>query len=135
DGSFHISAVPSPPFSSLIPSSATRTRRGGATPRRAGRNQGIGAELSGRGQRSVCCSSGKSSCQGASSHAAAIRAGETGGPVVGRPRCSRISFTIFFSVTKASTTRRPPQGHTDPRSRPRQLVHLQPGIVLEPAAP
>jgi carbohydrate phosphorylase len=32
-----ISAVPSPPFSSLIPSSATRTRRGGgATPRRAG---------------------------------------------------------------------------------------------------
>jgi hypothetical protein len=31
-----ISAVPSPPFSSLIPSSAIRTRRGGATPRRAG---------------------------------------------------------------------------------------------------
>src|SRR6266850_2098341 len=31
-----ISAVPSPPFSSLIPSSATRTRRGAATPRRAG---------------------------------------------------------------------------------------------------
>jgi len=35
-GRFHISAVPSPPFSSLIPSSATRTRRGAAAPRRAG---------------------------------------------------------------------------------------------------
>jgi hypothetical protein len=37
------------------------------------------------GQRSDCCKAGASSCQGASSSAERIRAGATGGSLVGRP--------------------------------------------------
>src|SRR6267143_5606320 len=53
-------AVLSPRPSSLIPFSATRTRRGCATPLRTGRNQGTGTELSGRGQRSLLQRLGRS---------------------------------------------------------------------------
>jgi hypothetical protein len=53
--------------------------------------------------------------------------------VVGRPRCSRISFTIFFSDTKASTTRRPPQGQRSTSSRKTRSRSSAPGMRDGPA--
>src|SRR5205814_4787755 len=60
---------------------------------------------------------GTSSCQGGSWSDAVVRAAAIGGPVVGKPRCSKISVTTFFSVMKATTTRRPPHGQRRTSSR------------------
>src|SRR5690349_21018426 len=58
-----------------------------------------------------------SSCHNGSWSGAALRAAAIGGPVVGKPRCSKISVTTFFSLMKAMTTRRPPHGQTRTSSR------------------
>src|SRR2546422_6505076 len=47
--------------------------------------------------------------QEAKSNSTGLRAFATGGPVVGRPRCSRTFLTEARSVRKASTVMRPPQ--------------------------
>jgi hypothetical protein len=75
-----------------------------------GRDQGTGAGWPGRRQRSVCCSSGTSSCQGASSPAAVIRAGAMGGHVSGRPLfvCGSGYRRIARSVWVSVNTKEPP---------------------------
>src|SRR6266446_2276613 len=65
-----ISAVPSPPPSSLIPSSATRTRRGGATPRRAGDKPH--PALQSAGSLSAICNAGLSIIYGLTTVRAAL---------------------------------------------------------------
>jgi len=47
----------------------------------------------------------------------AIRAAAIGGPGSAGPGAQGFPFTTFFSVTKTSMTRRPPQGHRSTSSR------------------
>jgi len=71
-----------------------------------------------RGAYGAWSESSGSSGQGTSSICGLLRAGATGGPVVGSRRCSRIALTALRSMTNARTTRRPPQRlHSSTSSR------------------
>jgi hypothetical protein len=58
-----------------------------------------------------------------------LRAGASGGSVVGRPRCSRIALTTVRSVMKAITLRRPPQGQASASSRKTRCSSSAHGIL------